>query len=139
MEKQAFIIALEVKYRDTDSMGHVSSPVYYEYIQHAYVKYMHTLLAIPYSEKLPQIMVKTSCEYIAPAILGDNLEVNCRVINFGSKSFEMHYEIHKNQHGDKTLIAQGASTHVCFDYLINKSVPVPDDMKQRVMNFQDSL
>lgn len=139
MEKQAFVITLEVKYRDTDSMGHVSSPVYYEYIQHAYVKYMHTLLAIPYSEKLPQIMVKTSCEYIAPAMLCDHLEVSSRVVNFGSKSFEMHYEFHKNVHGDKTLIAKGASTHVCFDYMLNKSVLVPDEMKQRVINFQGAL
>ncbi|MBC3214900.1 acyl-CoA thioesterase [Serratia fonticola] len=139
MEKQAFIIALEVKYRDTDSMGHVSSPVYYEYIQHAYVKYMHSLLAIPYSEKLPQIMVKTCCEYIAPAILGDNLEVSCRVVKFGSKSFEIQYQIHKSQHGDKTLIAQATSTHVCFDYQLNQSIPVPEDMKQRVTHFQDSL
>ena len=29
MAKKYFILNLEVKYRDTDSMGHVSSPVYY--------------------------------------------------------------------------------------------------------------
>ncbi|HGM5492739.1 TPA: acyl-CoA thioesterase [Serratia fonticola] len=139
MEKQTFIITLEVKYRDTDSMGHVSSPVYYEYIQHAYVKYMHTLLAVPYTEKLPQIMVKTSCEYIAPAMLCDNLEITSRVIYFGSKSFEMQYDIHNHNDGDKKLIARGFSTHVCFDYELNKSVPVPDDLKERVLAFQGEL
>lgn len=139
MEKQTFAITLEVKYRDTDSMGHVSSPVYYEYIQHAYVKYMHTLLAVPYSEKLPQIMVKTACEYIAPAMLCDRLEVTSRVASFGTKSFEMQYDIHQCNDVDKKLIATGSSTHVCFDYELNRSVPVPDTLKERVLNFQGTL
>lgn len=139
MEKQTFVITLEVKYCDTDSMGHVSSPVYYDYIQHAYVKYMHTLLAIPYTEKLPQIMVKTSCEYIAPAMLCDSLEVTSRVIRFGSKSFEMQYDIYQRNDVDKKLIAKGSSTHVCFDYEVNESVPAPDVLKERVLNFQGTL
>ena len=139
MKKPSFAINLEVKYRDTDSMGHVSSPIYYEYIQHAYVKYMHTLLAVPYTEKLPQIMVKTSCEYIAPAMLCDNLEVTSRVIGFGSKSFEMQYDIHQCNGIDKKLIAIGSSTHVCFDYELNRSVSVPDELKERVLNFQGAL
>ncbi len=139
MAKKYFILNLEVKYRDTDSMGHVSSPVYYEYIQHAYVKYMHTLLAIPFSEKLPQIMVKTSCEYIAPAVLCDRLRVTCSVTDFGNKSFGMQYDIYQENKDERKLIAKGTSKHVCFDYHFNKSVPVPEEMKTRVLNFQGAL
>lgn len=60
MSNKAFETPVEIRYRDTDSMGHVSSPVYYDYMQSAYLEYMHDLLELPKSEKLPHIMVKTS-------------------------------------------------------------------------------
>jgi acyl-CoA thioester hydrolase len=138
MTKRFFTIDVEIKYRDTDSMGHVSSPVYYEYIQHAYVKYMHTVLEVPYTEKLPQIMVKTSCEYITPAKLGELLTVDCSVTKFGGKSFEIEYQIYRKD-AERTLMAKGASTHVAFDYETNKSVPVPESLKSSVLAYQKTL
>lgn len=138
MDKKFFTVDIEIKYRDTDSMGHVSSPVYYEYLQHAYVKYMHTLLEVPYTEKLPQIMLKTSCEYVAPAKLGEELTVDCSVTKFGGKSFELEYQIYRKD-AAKTLMARGSSTHVSFDYESNKTVPVPEHLKSSVMAFQQAL
>ncbi|VWC62493.1 thioesterase superfamily protein [Burkholderia lata] len=37
MSKRHYETPIHVKYRDTDSMGHVSSPVYYDYLQHSYL------------------------------------------------------------------------------------------------------
>ena len=34
MMSKSFQTNVEVRYRDTDSMGHVSSPVYYDYMQY---------------------------------------------------------------------------------------------------------
>lgn len=42
--------------------GHVGSAVYYDDLQHAYLTFMHALLDLPLSIKLPHIMVKTACE-----------------------------------------------------------------------------
>ena len=47
MSKRHYETPIHVKYRDTDSMGHVSSPVYYDYLQHSYLCYMFDLLGLP--------------------------------------------------------------------------------------------
>ncbi|MBI3727577.1 MAG: acyl-CoA thioesterase [Burkholderiales bacterium] len=138
MSKRHFPLNIEIKYRDTDSMGHVSSPVYYEYMQHAYVKYMHTLLELPYTEKVPQIMVKSSCEYLVPAKLGEQLIVETSVTKFGGKSFEIEYEIYRNDSA-KTLMAKGASTHVSFDHGTGRTTTVPDYFKSSVEAYQHTL
>jgi acyl-CoA thioester hydrolase len=138
MDKRHFETSIDVKYRDTDSMGHVSSPVYYDYLQHAYLTFMHDLLKLPLAEKLPHIMVRTACEYLQPAHYGDRLKVKSSVVKFGTKSFELeHLMVRDGLQG--SVIARGSSTHVMFDYASDSTMHVPDDFKDRVMNFQGKL
>lgn len=133
-----FETPIQVKYRDTDSMGHVSSPVYYDYLQHAYLEFMFKVLSVPKHEKLPHIMVKTACEYVQPAMFGDSLVVRGRVSGFGTKSFEIEHIMHR-QDGQDTVVARGYSKHVMFDYESNKTTPVTEDFKARILDFQGSV
>ncbi|POF61497.1 thioesterase [Novacetimonas maltaceti] len=134
----SFQTRIPVRYRDTDSMGHVSSPVYYDYLQHAYLEYMFALLGLPRSEKLPQIMVKTSCEYVAPAFFGDVLIIESKVTGFGNKSFEMEHIFYKDT-DERPVIARTYSKHVMFDYDRNTTVPVSAEFRDEVNAFQDAV
>lgn len=133
--QKCFEKTIEVRYRDTDSMGHISSPVYYDYMQSAYLEYMHLLLDLPTTEKLPHIMVKTSCEYISQAYYGDDVVVCSRVSKFGSKSFEIEHEI-KHSSAEGRLVARLLSVHVMFDYEQQTTYAVPDDFKRSVATYQ---
>jgi len=146
MTRKYFETRIDVKYRETDALGHVSSPVYYDYLQHAYLTYMHDLLELPYSEKLPHIMVKTSCEYLKPAQYGDTITVRSSVTRFGSKSFELEYLMvrdaqaaNEDSDDDQTVVARAVSTHVMFDYGSKTTVPVPEEFRTRVLSFQGAI
>ncbi|NTZ87934.1 acyl-CoA thioesterase [Burkholderia metallica] len=146
MTRKYFETRIDVKYRETDAMGHVSSPVYYDYLQHAYLTYMHDLLELPYSEKLPHIMVKTSCEYLKPAQYGDTITVRSSVTRFGSKSFELEYLMVRDGQADtedsaddQAVVARAVSTHVMFDYGSKTTVPVPEEFRTRVLSFQGAI
>lgn len=138
MTKQYFQTEMSIRYRDTDSMGHVSSPVYYEYIQSAYLEYMHTLLGIPKDKKLPHIMVKTSCDYVSQAKYGDRLIVVSHIKKFGTKSFEMEHVMHLNDVG-AAVVARGESVHVMFDYERQQTYPIPEEFRRGVLEFQEAL
>ena len=136
--RKSFQTNIVIRYRDIDSMGHLSSPVYYDYMQFAYLEYMHKIMEIPKSQKLPHIMVKTSCEYVSQAKYGDGLCVLSHVTKFGGKSFEMEHVIHmNNEHGE--VVAKMASVHVMYDYEKQATYPIPDAFKQTVMAYQGSL
>lgn len=136
--RNSFQTLIEIRYRDTDSMGHISSPVYYDYMQTAYLEYMHHLLEIPKSKKLPHIMVKTSCEYISQAKYGDKLRISSHIVKFGSKSFEMEHIMHLDS-PKKEVVAKALSVHVMFDYEKQATYLVPEDFKKMVMSYQGSL
>lgn len=136
--RKSFQTNIEIRYRDTDSMGHVSSPIYYDYLQSAYLEYMHKILEIPKFKKLPQIMVKTSCEYISQAKYGDNLCIFSHVTKFGTKSFEMEHVMHIDDE-KREIVAKAISVHVMFDYEKQATIPVPEDFKQTILAFQGTL
>jgi acyl-CoA thioester hydrolase len=136
--RKSFQTNLEIRYRDTDSMGHVSSPIYYDYMQTAYLEYMHRILEIPKTDKLPHIMVKTSCEYIAQAKYGDKVAILSHVTKFGTKSFEMEHIMHIGD-AEGVVMAKAISTHVMYDYEKQATQPVPESFKQTVMAYQGSL
>lgn len=138
MMRTSFQINVEVRYRDTDSMGHVSSPIYYDYMQSAYLEYMHRILEIPKLKKLPHIMVKTSCEYISQAKYGDKLCIFSHITKFGTKSFEMEHMMHIDN-DKRELVAKATSVHVMYDYEKQATYPVPEGFKKTTLAFQGTL
>ncbi|MGG1945978.1 thioesterase family protein [Trinickia sp. NRRL B-1857] len=141
MTKKCFETNIAVKYRETDATGHVSSPVYYDYLQHAYLTFMHDLLKLPHSAKLPHIMVKTSCEYLKPAQYGDTITVRSSVTRFGSKSFELEHLMVRDgaEQDDDAVVARAYSTHVMYDYENHSTQAVPEEFKSRVLSFQGAI
>ncbi|GEK70993.1 acyl-CoA thioesterase [Paracoccus denitrificans] len=135
MDEKPFETQIEVRYRDTDSMGHVSSPIYYDYLQSAYLEYMHGLLDLPKNRKLPHIMVRTSCEYVSQAVYGDRIAILSRVTRFGNKSFEMEH-VMQLADDSRREVARANSTHVMFDYESQQTYPVPEEFKAAVARYQ---
>ena len=138
MTKRHFTQQIVVRYSDIDYMGHVSNAVYYQYLQDAYVKFMYGLLDAPYSERISQITVKTVCEYVDQVRLGEVLNLRASVVRFGTRSFDIEYLLARRDN-DEHLVARGLSTHVTFDYGNNVSIPLPDNLKARVLAYQGGL
>ncbi|MFP3571234.1 acyl-CoA thioesterase, partial [Paraburkholderia sp. SIMBA_030] len=79
----------------------------------AYMAYAHELLEVPLDQGIPQIMLKTSCEYVRSAKWGETLELSARITRLGTKSFDLEYLITLADDAN-TVIARGASTHVAY-------------------------
>jgi acyl-CoA thioester hydrolase len=75
------------------------------------------------------ILAEANVSYLRPAYFGDQLQVGVRVSEIGTKSFVMEYAI-RNQHEE--LVARGRTVQVWFDYAARRSVPVPDEFRQKV-------
>jgi acyl-CoA thioester hydrolase len=101
----------------------------------AYMAYAHELLDVPLDRGIPQIMLKTSCEYVRPAKWGETLQVSALITRLGTKSFDIDYVI-SLAGNEKDVIARGASTHVAYDYETERTVPLSDAFRTRVQQYQ---
>ncbi|NNJ11533.1 acyl-CoA thioesterase [Chloroflexales bacterium ZM16-3] len=124
-----FIHWLNVRFRDLDTLGHVNNSVYATYLESARIDFYSHLTGLPL-EQLNIILAELTISYKAPAFFNDRLGVGIRIASFGTKSFSMQYAIARA--ADGALIASARSVLVMYDYAQGKTVPVPDDLRQRV-------
>ncbi|WP_031460997.1 acyl-CoA thioesterase [Chloroflexus sp. MS-G] len=128
-----FHYRIEVRFRDLDALGHVNNAVYATYFESARIAYYQRLVGGSL-DRLGIILAELTISYKAPAHFGDELLVGVRVSKIGGKSFTMDYAIARV--GDGALIATGQSVLVAYDYAAGRSVPVSDEFRVRVAEFQ---
>ncbi len=130
-------IALEVAFRDIDAMGHVNNAVFFAYFETVRIKYLGEVMrqGILGTEllDLPLILVNATCTYKSPALLTEVLRIGTGISRFGTKSFDMLYEV---QGEDGRLVAYGKTVQVMYDYITREAFPIPDDLRRFIADYQ---
>lgn len=123
---------IQVRYVDLDVLGHVNNSVYFSYFEMARVQYFGQVLGKDWDwETNGVILVKNWAEYIKPVFLADQPQITIYVDKIGSKSFDLSYELKVND----VLCTTGGSTMVAFDAKSNKTIEIPEEMR----NFLEQL
>jgi acyl-CoA thioester hydrolase len=135
-------LAIQIRWRDLDALGHVNNAVYLTYFELARLAYVRSLLGadaprdprtlLPYDFQF--ILAEVTCHYRSPATLDDQLVVTIWVSQVGRKSYVFEYRINDEVNG--RLVAEGCSTQVWFDYAANESRPVPAAIVARMEGLQ---
>lgn len=124
-----FVVPVEVRFRDLDSLGHVNNAVYITYLEIARIKYRLNLMQSACLENLDLILAEITCTYRSPAYYGEILEVGVRVTEIGNKSFTMEYRVEEQK--TRRLVATGHSVQVAYDYGTQQTIPVPAEFIER--------
>ena len=127
-----FKIRLRVRFRDVDVIGHVNNAVYFTYMEQARTEYWMHLFNLHELSELTFIVAHAECDYKIPARFLDELEVSIRTTSVGNTSFVWDYEIRKIDTRD--LMAKGKTIQVYYDYSQGKSVPVPPDIRSKLLS-----
>lgn len=126
---------IEVRWRDTDPMGHVNNAVYFTYFEVGRVAYMRAIgerFAGPPAKDFRFILVSAACEYLAPVGYGRKVTIAVRVSRMGTKSFDIEYRLTS---GGKP-IATGRTVQVAYDYDRGVSVPLDPAFRRRVRRYE---
>ena len=122
---------LKVRFSDCDMMQHVNNAVYLNYFEEARIHYFRQLLGIDWDYKRNGILLrKNELEYLKPVFLNDPVEIYCYLKHIGEKSFTMSYEVKVN--GE--LRTTGVSVLVCFDSTLNRSILIPEKMREALLS-----
>jgi acyl-CoA thioester hydrolase len=131
-------IALEVAFRDIDAMGHVNNAVFFAYFETIRIKYLGEIMEnaglLDFELlDLPLILVEAACTYKSPALLGEHLHIGTGISRFGTKSFDMLYQVRGE---DGRVVARGKTIQVMYDYMMRNAFPIPDEIKGYVRRYQ---
>ena len=124
-----------VGFSDTDAQGIVYYGRYLPYFDAARVEY-HRHLDMLYTDAREHelVMRASTIEYLAPANFDDLIEVFVRVSRIGRTS--VTYECAAYSAEDDVLMVTAQQTLVLVDLAQRRARPVPDDLRERVREFE---
>ena len=125
-----FIVAS--RWRDMDAIGHINNETILSYFEDVRVRYLSSLSIDinSQSESNSVILASMKIDYYHQVNYPDIFDVGCRIVRVGTKSFDLLSSIFLKD-SEKTLVS-GLFTIVCFDYVEQKTIVVPDIIKNQL-------
>jgi acyl-CoA thioester hydrolase len=120
---------LEARYNDYDTKGHVNNAVYLTYFEIARARAW--LEIVGGDPDVPFIVAEARVRYLQPAMLGTPLEVSVETSEVRTRSWTWRYQVLDARDG--SVVAEGETAQVMFDYAARKAVPVPDELRVRLL------
>ncbi|HXS99543.1 MAG TPA: thioesterase family protein [Elusimicrobiota bacterium] len=133
MEGFKIVSDVQVRFSDTDALGHVNNAVYLSYLESARVDYLRELLGARKIEELGVIIARVEIDYKSPAFHHETMRVGCRVEEIGGSSIKMDYRVEDRDTG--RLVALAKSVLVTYDYAAARVVRVSDEWRQKMEDF----
>ena len=132
---------LEVRFADTDAMGHVNNAKYLTYCESARIAYWTDVTGEPVrlgsegAESL--ILAEARITYRAPAFHGETVTVETRATRLGRSSFTLEHRLTACEgNGPSRLVATSESVLVRYDYTADAPVPISPAHRAAIESFE---
>ena len=132
--RNIFKIQINVRFRDIDGMGHVNNAVFFTYFEEGRKAFFQSISTGSDLSIFPFILAHIGCDFLSPIKLNTRLSLEMWVKEIGKKSFGLGYSL-IDLTDASIKYAKGESVQVCFDYGENKSIAVPAELKQRLIEY----
>lgn len=134
---------IEIRYVDTDALGHVNNAVYLSYFEAARAGYYAALTGRPFgtgegSSRHIFVIAEAHVAYRSPALFGEALECLCRVAWAGRSSFGLEYLVAAADSplGQARTVAEGWTVQVFYDLGRDHVARMPDDLRALMEAFE---
>jgi acyl-CoA thioester hydrolase len=136
MNQIRFYHPIQIRYGDIDAQRHVNNARHFTFMEQARAQYIIEL-GLWQGDDYDQIgiiMAEQSCTYLAPITFQQEIEIGVRTQNLGTKSIEVHYSFRDAKSLQE--LAKGRSILVTYDYRTGKSIPIPEEWRERIKRFE---
>lgn len=118
------------RFRDLDPMAHVNNAVFMTWIETARIEFLRSLGAFdkPDTGGMAMILARAEVDFRAPLGFGDEVEIGVRAGRFGTKSFDLEYELRSPDR----VVAQAKTVLVAYDYELNESREIPEEWRRQL-------
>lgn len=110
-----------------DALGHVNNARYFDYFQEARIDWLREL-DIKMTGQTGPVVIHVACTFLKPIVYPATVTIHSKAHSLGNSSMIMDHDLYQ----EETLMAQGVSKIVWIDYTQNKSVPLPDIIRNLV-------
>lgn len=125
-----FIEKVTPRFGDADGLRHINNIALVEWFEvgrNPIFRMFTPDLDLSY-EKWKLILVRTEFDYLGQMYFGKDVEIRNYITHIGNSSFTIGHEAWQ----DGELKAKGKAVLVHFDFLNQKAIPIPDDIRTQL-------
>jgi acyl-CoA thioester hydrolase len=134
---------IEVRFVDTDALGHINNATYLSYFEASRAGYYQALMGTPFgtgegADRYTFLIAEASLHYRVPAFFGEPIVTECRVAWRSRSSFGMEYRVVSEGSGiaPARLVADGETVQVMYDLKRERVTRIPPDLLERFEAFE---
>ena len=117
-----------INWGDMDALGHVNNAQYFEYFQECRIQWLETLNLTLMQESGP-VVIHVACTFLKPLVYPATITIRSQLHSLGRTSLKIDHNVFEKD----VLVAEGACKVVWVDYKANKSVPIPEIIRELVL------
>ena len=136
-------LALDVRFGDTDAMGHMNNARYLTFCELARVDYWEQVTGRPFAivthgATESMILADIRVTFRSPAFAGEVLTVETRCSGIGRTSFTLEHRITApdSDRGTARLVATAEAVQVLYDYRSDRPMAIPASTVERLEAFE---
>jgi len=132
-----FYQPVTVRYSDLDPQWHVNNTRFLAYLEEARLGYILNLKlfdGVSFHD-IRSIIADVHISYLAPIEYRDPVRVGIRTSHMGNKSMRFEYQIENPETG--LVFARAETVNVAYDYHARKSIPIPDEWREKIAAFEE--
>lgn len=131
-----FKTVIPIRFSDIDAYGNVSNTIYLTYFEIARLKYWREIVAWNF-ESTGVILGRSEVNYLKPINMDDEIACYLRTSRIGNSSFDVIYVLVKITPEGEEICTTGKSVCISYDYKANKSIPIPERERQRMIEYDE--
>ena len=126
--------SIQIRITDVDALGHVNNSVIFSYYDIGRLHYLTEITGNVQWEKIDIVIVHTECDFMDSILYADDISVETKVLDIGTKSVKMMQRIVDNTGKIKSTCLSILSG---YDRKNNTSKEISDEFRKKVNDFEN--
>ena len=133
-EKKRFVfeMIIPIRWGDMDAMGHVNNAQYFRYLETLRIEWLRQFGGAPDAQGQGPVIVNAFCNFIKQLEYPGDVLARQYVANAGRSSFDTFATLERTD-APGVVYASGGATTVWVDFTQQKSIPLPDWLRQQII------
>lgn len=124
---------LQLRFGDTDAMGHVNNAKVVTYLELGRVRFFADVIGVERVNDYSFILAEISCRYRIPILLHDRVFVRMHITDVHRSSFRFRCDLYDPRDG--RVFVEAETVQVMYDYTTGRPVPVGADFLAKARDY----